>query len=90
MHLGLQSDDLTSIGVGVIAVLVVLGFLISFVLTKVIARILILVVVAGLGFWVWQQRTAIEDKVKDKACGEYSFFGIHVDHPAEVKQACKP
>lgn len=87
----LQADDVTAIGVGVIIVLVVLGFLLSLVFTKILLKLLVLVVVVGLGFLVWQQRSSVEHKIKDKACTGYSFFGVHVDPPDDVakSQTCQ-
>jgi protein-S-isoprenylcysteine O-methyltransferase Ste14 len=84
MNRALQADQVTAIGVGVIVVIVVLGFLLSLVFAKILAKIAVLVVVVALGFLVWQQRTKVEDKIKDKACSGYSFFGIHVDPPDDV------
>ena len=76
---GLQADDVTAIGLGLIAVLVVLGFLLALVFSKIIARLAVLVVVAALAFVVWQQRTHISDQVKQKRCDvSATFFGIHV------------
>lgn len=88
MNTALQADDVTSIGIGVIVVIVVLGFLLSLVFAKIIAKIVVLVVVVGLGFLVWQQRTSVENKIKDKTCSGYTFFRIHVDPPDDVVKAC--
>lgn len=84
MPQALQADDVTAIGVGIIVVIVVLGFLLSLVFAKIVAKLLVLVVVVGLGFLVWQQRSSVEDKIKEKACSGYTFFGIHVDPPDDV------
>lgn len=87
----LQADDVTAIGIGVIVVIVVLGFLLSLVFAKIVAKLLVLIVVVGLGFLVWQQRTSVENKIKDGACTGYTFFGIHVDPPDKVANStdCK-
>jgi hypothetical protein len=86
--LALQANDVTAIGVGVIVVIVVLGFLLSLVFAKILAKIVVLVVVVALGLLVWQQRTSVENKIKDNACGGYTFFGIHLDPPDDVQKAC--
>jgi protein-S-isoprenylcysteine O-methyltransferase Ste14 len=87
MNAALQADDVTAIGIGVIVVIVVLGFLLSLVFAKIVAKIVVLIVVVGLGLLVWQQRSKVENKIKDKACSGYTFFGIHVDPPDDVVKA---
>jgi protein-S-isoprenylcysteine O-methyltransferase Ste14 len=91
MNTALQADDVTAIGIGIIVVVVVLGFLLSLVFAKIVAKIVVLLVVVGLGFLVWQQRTSVENKIKDKTCGGYTFFGLHVDPPDDVanSKTCK-
>jgi len=84
----IDSSDITKIGIGVIVALVVLGFLLSLVLTAIVARVIILVVVVGLGIFVWQQRTTIEDHVK-KCDLNMTFFGVHVNAPDSVVQHCQ-
>ena len=86
----LQSNNITTIGIGVIVGLVVLGFLLSLVLTAVVARIVILVVVVVAGVLVWQQRSHIQDKINKHDCNlSATFFGIHVDAPDDVVRACQ-
>ena len=86
----LNAGDITKIGVGVIIALVVIGFLLSLVITAIIGRIIILVVVVVLGIFVWQQRSSIEDKVSKHKCDlSATFFGIHLDAPSDVKSYCK-
>ena len=84
----LQSGDITKIGVGVIIGLVVLGFLMSLIITAIVGRIIILVLVVGLGAWVWQQRTTLKDDI-DKCHLSTTFFGIHVSAPKSVVDHCK-
>lgn len=86
----LSSENITKIGIVIIAALVLIGALLSIVITKLIARVVILVVVVALGAFVWQQRTHIQDKINKNACDlNATFFGIHLDAPASVKQACQ-
>lgn len=84
----LQADDISAVGIGVIVVIVVLGFLLSLVFAKIVAKLIVLIIVVGLGFLVWQQRTAVENKIHAKACSGYTFFGVHVDPPDSVAKAC--
>jgi 4-hydroxybenzoate polyprenyltransferase len=84
------SGDITKIGIGIIVALVVIGALLSFVITALIGRIAIIVVVVVLGIFVWQQRTHVEDRINSNKCDlTATFFGIHVDAPDHVKQACR-
>jgi multisubunit Na+/H+ antiporter MnhE subunit len=84
------SSDITKIGVGIIVALIVLGALLSFVITALIGRVVILVVVVVLGIFVWQQRTHVEDRVNSHKCDlNATFFGVHLDAPDRVKQACQ-
>jgi hypothetical protein len=83
----LQSGDIAKIALGVIAALVVVGGLLSLVVTKIVGRIVILVVVVVLGGAVWNQHKTIEDKVKN--CDlNMTFFGVDVKAPANVKAQC--
>jgi protein-S-isoprenylcysteine O-methyltransferase Ste14 len=82
-----DSNQITKIGVGTIIALVVVGLLLSMVVSAIVGRIIILVVVVGLGVLVWQQRTSIEDHVK-KCDLDMSFLGVHVSAPDDVKQDC--
>jgi uncharacterized metal-binding protein len=83
----LDSTQITKIGVGVIIALVVVGFVLSLLITAIVGRVIIAVVVVALGILVWQQRTVIEDHV-NKCQLDVSFVGIHVNVPDDVKQAC--
>ena len=83
----LDSTQITKIGVGVIIALVVVGFLLSLIVTAIIGRVVIAVVVVALGILVWQQRTVIQDHVK-KCQLDMTFVGIHVDVPDDVQKAC--
>jgi hypothetical protein len=84
----LESTDIGKIGIGVIIAIVVIGAILSLVVTAIIGRVIILIVVVALGIFVWQQRTSIENHVKD--CNlNMSFVGIHVDAPASVQKDCR-
>jgi uncharacterized metal-binding protein len=83
----LDSTQITKIGVGVIIALVVVGFLLSLIITAIVGRVVIVVVVVALGILVWHQRTVIQDHVK-KCQLDLTFLGIHVSAPDDVQQAC--
>jgi protein-S-isoprenylcysteine O-methyltransferase Ste14 len=83
----LNSDDITKVGLIVIVALVVIGALLSIVITALVGRVIILVVVVGLGIFVWQQRTHIKDRFDDCKL-QATFFGIHLDAPQSIKDKC--
>ena len=85
---GLQSDQIGKIGIGAIVALVVIGLLLSMIITKIVGRIILIVIVVALGAFVWQQRTEIQNKV-DKCDLNMTFFGKKVTMPQDVLDACK-
>jgi protein-S-isoprenylcysteine O-methyltransferase Ste14 len=85
----LNAGDITKIGVIVIVALVVVGILLSIVITALVGRLIIIAVVVVLGIFVWQQRTSVKDAFDKHKCDlNATFFGIHLDAPDSVKQAC--
>ena len=87
---GLAPADLGKLGIGITAVLVVIGIVLALVLTALIARVVIAVVVIALAVIVWFQRGAIEHKIDEKVCPpRLSFFGLHVDAPQSVHNFCR-
>jgi hypothetical protein len=84
----LESTDLTRIGVIATVALVVVGALLSLIVTAVVGRVIILVVVVGLGILVWQQRAEIQNHVNQCRLN-VSFVGVHVDAPADVVSKCR-
>ncbi|MDT4923410.1 MAG: hypothetical protein QOG01_1123 [Pseudonocardiales bacterium] len=85
----LSAGDITKVGVIVIVALIVIGALLSIVLTALVARLIIVVIVVVLGAFVWQQRSSIQDKINSHKCDlNATFFGIHLDAPQSVKDAC--
>jgi protein-S-isoprenylcysteine O-methyltransferase Ste14 len=84
----LSTGDITKIGVVVIVALVLIGALLSIVITAIVGRIVILVVVVALGILVWQQRTHVKDQI-DSCKLSTTFFGVHLDAPDSVKRKCQ-
>lgn len=83
----LDSNQIGKVGLGVIVAFVVIGALLSMVITAIVGRVLILVVVVAVGVFVWQQRAEIQDHVKN--CNlKMTFAGIHIDAPQSVQQQC--
>jgi hypothetical protein len=76
----LNAGNITKIGIGIIIALVVIGVLLGLLITAIVGRIIIAVIVIGLGIWVWQQRTSIQDKLDHHQCPKnQAFFGISID-----------
>lgn len=84
----LQYENIGKIAVGIIIGLFVVGALLSLIVTKIVGRIIILIVVLVLAGWVWQQRGEIQDKVK-KCQLTATFFGQDVKAPQNAIDACK-
>jgi hypothetical protein len=83
----LSSSDITKVGVIVIVALVLIGALLSIVITAIVGRIVVLVVVVALAVLVWQQRTHVKDRIE--SCHfSTTFFGVHLDAPQSVKDHC--
>jgi hypothetical protein len=86
----LNVQDVTKVGVIVIVALLVIGALLSIVITALIGRIIILVVVVVLAVLVWQQRGHVKDQINSHKCDlNATFFGVHLDAPDSVQQACR-
>lgn len=84
----LNSNQITTIGVGAIVALVVIGFLLSLIVTAIVGRLVILVAVVALAAFVWQQRGEIQHRVK--TCDlNLTFVGIHIDAPSDVVRKCQ-
>jgi hypothetical protein len=84
----LSSTSIGALGLGTIAVIVVLGIILALVVSALIARVLVVVVVVALAVVVWQQRSSIETAVKNCKTN-LSFFGVHVDVPSHVQRTCR-
>jgi hypothetical protein len=86
----LNAQDITKVGVIVIVALVVIGALLSIVITALIGRLIILMIVAVLAVFVWQQRGHVKDQINTHKCDlNATFFGVHLDAPDSVRQACQ-
>jgi hypothetical protein len=84
----LSSTSIGALGVGTIVVIVVIGIILALVVSALIARVLVVLVVVALAVVVWQQRSSVENAVKNCKTN-LSFFGVHVDVPKGVTQACR-
>jgi hypothetical protein len=84
----LTSTSIAGVGVATIAVVVVIGIVLAVVVSALLARLLIVLIVAAVAVVVWQQRSSVENAVKNCKTN-VSFLGIHVDVPRSVQQTCR-
>ena len=86
----LDTDQVKNVSLIAIVAVVIIGFIISWFVTKIVAHIVVLVVVVVLGFVLYSQRQKVVDEANKltKRC-DASFFGIHVQ-PSDptIKKAC--
>jgi hypothetical protein len=82
-----STDQAKAVAIGAIIVVVVIGALLSFVVTKITGRLIVAAVVVGLGIFVWTQRADIEDSIKN--CKTPTFFGIHLTPSKAVTEHCQ-
>lgn len=83
----LQSTDVTKVGIGTILVLLVVGILVFVAVSAIIGRIIVVLVVVGLGLLVWQQRSTVLDHI-NKCDLKTSFLGIDIQAPDRVVNTC--
>ncbi|HZC69375.1 MAG TPA: hypothetical protein VE442_01655 [Jatrophihabitans sp.] len=85
----LGSSDITKVGVIITIALVLIGLVLSFIITAIVGRVIIIVVLAALVAFVWQQRGHVQDEINSHACNlDATFFGFHLDAPHSVQRAC--
>lgn len=84
----IDSSDITKIGIGATIAIVLIGLLLSMVITAIVGRIILLVIVVALGAFIWQQRAVIQDHVK-KCDLNMSYFGVTVHAPDSVVKQCQ-
>jgi hypothetical protein len=86
-EVALSSDQIGKLAIGVIVGVVLLGFIAGRIVNAVIARIIIALVVIGVGVLVWSQRNSIETRVKN--CDtNISFFGFHTTLGTTAQARC--
>jgi hypothetical protein len=83
----LDAGQVTTLGIGIIAALIIVGLIISLIVSAIVVRIVIAIAVVVLAFVVWQQRNEIQHKIAQHHCG-FSFFGVHLDPPDHLKRLC--
>ena len=86
MTTAFSTDQAKAAGIVVIIAVVVVGALLSFLVTKLTGRLVVAAVVVALGIFVWTQRADIEDAAKN--CKVPTFFGIHLSPSKAVTEHC--
>jgi hypothetical protein len=82
-------NDITKISAGIILGLLVIGGILFLAIGRLLARLVIVVVVVGLGVAIWLQRINVTDQISKNKCNfGATFFGFHLDAPKDIKQAC--
>ncbi|MEP6598482.1 MAG: hypothetical protein ABJB98_03425 [Actinomycetota bacterium] len=87
MPLALDTNQAQTIGVLAIVGFVGIGLLLSLVITAIFGRVLLAIVVIGLGLLLWTQRQTIEQRV-NKCDTNVSFLGIDLQLSASAEQRC--
>ena len=84
--IALDTDQAKLLGIGSIVAVLLIGFIISAVLTAIVGRIIVILVMVALAAVVYTQRAQIRESVND--C-DVSFFGVHLTpSDPDVRQAC--
>jgi hypothetical protein len=82
-----STDQAKAVGIFALAVIIVAGVLLSFVFTKLSSRLVLAVIIVGLGIFTWTQRDAIDSDAKK--C-DATFFGVHLTPSnANLKRHCE-
>lgn len=87
MPVALDTNQAQTIGVLAIVGVVVVGLLVSLVVTAVVGRVVLAVVVIGLGALLWTQRQTIEHRI-NKCDTNVTFLGIDLQLSASAEQHC--
>ncbi|SOD71598.1 hypothetical protein SAMN05892883_1097 [Jatrophihabitans sp. GAS493] len=86
MNYALDTSQAQKLGIGVIVGVILLGLLLSFVVTAVVGRIIILALVVGAGLFIWHQR---EDIAAAARKCDATFLGVHLTPTdPQIKAQC--
>ena len=83
----MSTDQIGTIAVVVIVAMVVIGLVLGLVMNKAIGRVVLAIVVIGLGILIWTQRQSLDDQV-GKCDANASFFGFHVKLSSAAQARC--
>ena len=84
---GLSTDQIGTIAVVVIVAVVVIGLVLGLVMNKAIGRVVLAIIVVGLGVAIWTQRQSLEDRVS-RCDTNVTFFGFHVNLSSAAQARC--
>ena len=75
---------------GLTIALLVIAVVIVLAVKALVVRVATIVIVIVLGVLVWQQRQHVHDAYTSRSCDLHAtWFGIHLDPPDGVRQACR-
>jgi hypothetical protein len=80
----LDPDALRTIALGALAVLVVLGLLVGWMVQKVVLKIVFLGVLLGVGAYVWSERAELDKCRVDHEC-HFAGFDVKVPAPSSIQ-----
>jgi hypothetical protein len=82
-------NDITKITAGILLGLLVIGGILFLVISALIARLIIVIVVVGLGIALWLQRNHVTDEISKNKCNfSATYFGFHLDPSKPIKDFC--
>jgi hypothetical protein len=84
----LSAGQAKNLAVLAIVVVVVIGLVVGLVVRAVVGRIITLVIVVGLGIFLWTQRVDIQNRVQN-CDASASILGYHFDLNSDQKAACQ-
>jgi protein-S-isoprenylcysteine O-methyltransferase Ste14 len=87
MASAVSTDDIGTIAVVVIVAIVVIGFVLGLVMNKAIGRVVLAIIVIGLGVLIWTQRESLQDRV-NKCDTNVTYFGFHVNLSSDAQARC--
>jgi hypothetical protein len=88
---GLDTSQVKTLGIGAIAVVVIVGLIAAYLVTKIVTKIIVLAVMVVLGLALYNQRSKVLDALDKSAMNcNVSFFNVHVQPTdATIKKACE-
>ena len=86
----LDTSQVKNLGIGSILIVALVGLVLAYLVTRVVAKIIVIAVVIVVCFVGYHERSKVIDAIDKQAKNcDVTFFGIHVkpSNPT-VKQAC--
>ncbi len=81
----LDQHTLRNVALGTMAGLAVLAFLVAWLVRKIVTKLILVVLLVGAGFAIYNQREELSTCAQDCDC---TFFGMEVTLPTAAADAC--